>query len=100
MRPLVRSYSLFDAVLTIWMLASSVVYPVGIVGGRLGEVMSWNPMAVIIDAYRALVFSGTLPPVNAWQAARYTLPGVYALESARKDGERLRIDDFGDAPTP
>ncbi len=54
---------LFDAVLTIWMLASSVVYPVGIVGGRLGEVMSWNPMAVIIDAYRALVFSNTLPPV-------------------------------------
>lgn len=54
---------LFDALLTIWMLASSVVYPVGIVGGRLGEVMSWNPMAVIIDAYRALVFSNTLPPV-------------------------------------
>ena len=54
--------SLFDAVLTIWMLASSVVYPVGIVGGRLGQIMSWNPMAVIIDAYRALVFGGTLPP--------------------------------------
>ena len=53
---------LFDAVLTIWMLASSVVYPVGIVGGRLGQIMSWNPMAVIIDAYRALVFQGTLPP--------------------------------------
>jgi lipopolysaccharide transport system permease protein len=54
---------LFDAVLTIWMLASSVVYPVGIVGGRLGQIMSWNPMAVIIDAYRDLVFSNTLPPV-------------------------------------
>ena len=54
---------LFDAVLTIWMLASSVVYPVGIVGGRLGQVMAWNPMAVIIDAYRALVFEGTVPPL-------------------------------------
>ena len=41
--------------------------------------------------------TGTLPPVNAWQAARYTLPGVYALESARRGGERLTIDDFGDA---
>ena len=41
---------------------------------------------------------GTLPPVNAWQAARYTLPGIYALESARRGGERLTIDDFGDAP--
>jgi hypothetical protein len=45
------------------------------------------------------VNSGALPPVNAWQAARYTLPGIYALESARRDGERLRIDDFGDAPS-
>ena len=31
---------LFDALLTIWMLASSVVYPVGMVGGRLDE--SWR----------------------------------------------------------
>jgi hypothetical protein len=44
------------------------------------------------------VNNGTLPPVNAWQAARYTLPGVYALESARRGGERLAIEDFGDAP--
>jgi ABC-type polysaccharide/polyol phosphate export permease len=54
---------LFDALLTIWMLASSVVYPVGIVGGRLGRVMAWNPMAVIVDAYRSLVFEGMLPPI-------------------------------------
>jgi predicted dehydrogenase len=45
------------------------------------------------------VNNSTLPPVNAWQAARYTLPGVYALESARRGGERLPIDDFGDAPS-
>ena len=54
---------LFDAVLTIWMLASSVVYPIGIVGGRLGRLMMWNPMAVIIDAYRALMFGSVLPPI-------------------------------------
>ena len=54
---------LFDAVLTIWMLASSVVYPIEIVGGRLGRLMAWNPMAVIIDAYRSLLLQGTPPPV-------------------------------------
>lgn len=54
---------LFDALLTIWMLASSVVYPVGIVGGRLGRVMAWNPMAVIVDAYRSLVLEGMLAPI-------------------------------------
>ena len=52
----------------------------------------------LADDFVTAVNSGTLPPVNAWQAARYTLPGIYALESARRDGERLKIDDFGDAP--
>jgi predicted dehydrogenase len=52
----------------------------------------------LADDFVTAVNNGTLPPVNAWQAARYTLPGVYALESARGGGERLPIDDFGDAP--
>ena len=51
----------------------------------------------LADDFVTAVNGGTLPPVNAWQAARYTLPGVYALESARRGGERLTIDDFGDA---
>ncbi|HEY5784471.1 MAG TPA: gfo/Idh/MocA family oxidoreductase, partial [Microlunatus sp.] len=53
----------------------------------------------LADDFVTAVNTGTLPPVNAWQAARYTLPGVYALESARRGGERLAIDDFGDAPS-
>jgi hypothetical protein len=52
----------------------------------------------LADDFVTAVNGGTLPPVNAWQASRYTLPGVYALESARRDGERLSIEDFGDAP--
>ena len=40
----------------------------------------------------------TLPSVNAWVAARYTLPGIVAHESARQGGVRLDIPDFGDAP--
>lgn len=42
----------------------------------------------------------TLPPVNAWVAARYTLPGLVALDSARQSGARLDIPDFGDSPAP
>ena len=44
------------------------------------------------------VNTGSLPPVNAWVAARYTLPGIVAHESALQGGERLAIPDFGDAP--
>ena len=39
-----------------------------------------------------------LPAVNAWVAARFTLPGIVAHESARQGGVRLEIEDFGDAP--
>lgn len=52
---------LFEVVLTVWMFASSVVYPVAQVGGRLGWGLRANPMAIIIDAYRAALLEGRLP---------------------------------------
>ena len=36
--------------------------------------------------------------MNAWVAARYTLPGIVAHESALQGGVRLPIPDLGDAP--
>ncbi|MFE6734677.1 Gfo/Idh/MocA family protein [Microbacterium sp. NPDC057650] len=52
----------------------------------------------LVDDFVRAVVDRTLPPVNAWQAARFTLPGVIAHESARRGGERLIIPDLGDAP--
>ncbi|MBO1269764.1 Gfo/Idh/MocA family protein [Arthrobacter cavernae] len=52
----------------------------------------------LVDDFVTAVATGTLPPVNAWVAARFTLPGVVAHESALRGGERLAIRDFGDAP--
>jgi predicted dehydrogenase len=53
----------------------------------------------LVDDFVTAVNSGTLPPVNAWTAARFTLPGIIAHESALQNGARLPIPDFGDAPT-
>ncbi len=47
------------------------------------------------DFVRACV-DGTVPPVSAWVAARYTLPGIVAHQSALRGGEQLDIPDFGD----
>jgi predicted dehydrogenase len=44
------------------------------------------------------VDNGTMPTVNAWVAARFTLPGLIAQESAKQGGARLTIPDFGPAP--
>ena len=52
----------------------------------------------LVDDFATAVDTGTLPPVNAWEAARYTLPGIVAHESALRGGERLPVPDLGDAP--
>ncbi len=52
---------LIEIVITLWMFATSVVYPVDRVGGREGALLALNPMTPIIDAYRAVVLQGHLP---------------------------------------
>jgi len=52
----------------------------------------------LVDDFVTAVNTRTLPPVNAWVAARFTLPGIIAHQSALNNGERLPIHDFGPAP--
>jgi ABC-type polysaccharide/polyol phosphate export permease len=60
---------IFEIVLTVWMFATSVLYPVEKVGGKLGWLMRMNPMTPIIDAYREVLFYGTWPSSPAFLAA-------------------------------
>ncbi|MBI5709219.1 MAG: ABC transporter permease [Candidatus Eisenbacteria bacterium] len=62
---------LLEILITLWMFATSVVYPVERIGGRLGELLALNPMTPIIEAYRAILLHGTLPAAGpfAWAAA-------------------------------
>jgi predicted dehydrogenase len=52
----------------------------------------------LVDDFVTAVSTRTIPPVDAWTAARFTLPGIIAHQSAVQDGERLEIPDFGDPP--
>lgn len=52
---------LFEIAITVWMFATSVVYPVSLVGGKLGVAMQLNPMTAIVDAYRDVLLRGQLP---------------------------------------
>jgi ABC-type polysaccharide/polyol phosphate export permease len=60
---------LLELGITVWMLATSVVYPVERVGGGLGAVLALNPMTPIIDAYRTVLLAGELPPLRPFLAA-------------------------------
>lgn len=52
---------------------------------------------LVLDFVEACL-SGRVPPNNAWQAARYCLPGIVAHESAKREGEVLPVPDLGDPP--
>ena len=56
---------LFEIVIAVWMFATSVVYPIGRVGGRLGAVLALNPMTHLIDAFRAVLIE-CRPPDRAF----------------------------------
>ena len=53
---------------------------------------------LLIDDFCTAVYEHKLPTVNAWVAARYTIPGLIAHKSAELGGVPLDIPDFGEAP--
>ena len=54
----------------------------------------------LVDDFARAVADSHQPVVNAWQAARYTLPGVIAHESMNRGGERLPVRDLGAGRRP
>jgi ABC-type polysaccharide/polyol phosphate export permease len=52
---------LIEIVLTLWMFATSVVYPIERVGGQAAGLLALNPMTPILDAYRAVLLRGEMP---------------------------------------
>jgi lipopolysaccharide transport system permease protein len=65
---------LFDVVLTVWMFASAVVYPVDGITGWIGTLIRANPMTALVEAYRSVLLYGTVPdPVSFGSAAALSL---------------------------
>jgi ABC-type polysaccharide/polyol phosphate export permease len=60
---------LSEVVLTFWMFASAVVYPVDAVHGTPGALIRANPMTAIVDAYRHVLLYGTAPDLLSFASA-------------------------------
>jgi homopolymeric O-antigen transport system permease protein len=60
---------LFEIVITVWMFATSVIYPIDRIGGALGAALQLNPMTPIIDSYRAVLLLREAPPASLGIAA-------------------------------
>ena len=53
---------------------------------------------LLVDDFCTAAYFEKMPTVNAWLAARYTVPGLLAHESMIRDGQAFDVPDFGDAP--
>jgi ABC-type polysaccharide/polyol phosphate export permease len=65
---------LFEIVMTVWMFATSVVYPVDLAGYRLGIILRLNPMVAIIEAFRNIVLRGQPP-----DPGQFIVPAVVSI---------------------
>jgi lipopolysaccharide transport system permease protein len=52
---------LFDIFLNVAMFATSVVYPIELIGGTTARILALNPLTPIIDAYRSVLLRGAVP---------------------------------------
>lgn len=52
----------------------------------------------LADDFVRAVTTRTLPPVNAWEAAKYCVPGLVAHQSALANGQAMDIPDLGEPP--
>lgn len=78
----------FEVVVIVWMFATSVVYPVDLVGGHLGTLMRLNPMTTIVEAYRQVLLLGQWPatgPMLAVAAFSILFLGVAWLRFHRSE---------------
>ncbi len=60
---------IFEVIITLWMFASSVVYPITSLGEPYRTILMLNPMTPIIDAYRAVILQGRLPDMGPFTLA-------------------------------
>ena len=67
---------LFEVVITVWMFATSVVFPVDQVSGTLGAVLRLNPMTPIVDAYRSVLLLNSPPPTSLAIAGGIAVVGL------------------------
>lgn len=78
-------------------LSASAVHPIerlprefaGLPNGHAGSHQ------FLVDDFVTACCTGKTPPNNVWDAARYTVPGIIAHDSATQGGQLLEIPDFG-----
>jgi len=60
---------IYSVLITMWMFASSVVYPMKVSNPNLQILLNLNPMTPILDAYRNVLLRGRPPEMPGFSYA-------------------------------
>src|SRR5438552_1388787 len=82
--------------LQLWMFATPVAYPIGVIPDWLRPFYLLNPMAAIIDGYRRAILLGVAPEVPALAlSAAVTIVLTYVALAVFKRADRTFADVIG-----
>ena len=70
---------LLNLIILLWMYVTPVMYPIELIPPHYRFIMSLNPMAVIINAYRQVILSGKDPNLNSLSIAAGTSLVIFVL---------------------
>jgi len=78
----------------------SDVHPVHLLPGEFAGLRNGHNGShqFLVHDFVTACVTGSTPPNNVWDAARYLVPGLTAHASALKGGELMEVPDFGDPP--
>jgi lipopolysaccharide transport system permease protein len=55
--------------ITVWMFATAVLYPMSNLGDRYRVLLQLNPLTPLIEAYRSVLLRGVLPDASPFLLA-------------------------------
>jgi ABC-type polysaccharide/polyol phosphate export permease len=59
----------YEVVLTMWMYATPIIYPVDAIPPSFAWVLRYNPMYYLIQVFRTPIYDGVLPSLQVWIVA-------------------------------
>jgi ABC-type polysaccharide/polyol phosphate export permease len=57
---------IYSVIITLWMFASSVVYPMKVDNPNVQKILNLNPITPILDAYRDVLLRGKMPDFESF----------------------------------
>jgi ABC-type polysaccharide/polyol phosphate export permease len=56
----------YEVLLTIWLYATPIIYPLEIIPKELRGIFQFNPMFYFVELFRLPIHSGVVPPLQTW----------------------------------